>query len=491
MNEKELLIRSKNDSFLSDWREKEKTALELLQIVGELRFDRSIELVFFRRDIYDTRPSELIDIHSVGKNYIDQPIVIDTSLSIARAIAGMTLLPPAKVDIGKLAAEWVKESPNFNNIEAFVTFKLKDFIREQEEKPKPKDIVLYGFGRIGRLVARRIVGLTGRGEQLRLKAIVIRPKLKDQYEEASKRAALLRNDTVHGDFRGTVDVAADGAELLINGNRVKLIYASHPSDIDYTEYGIQNALVIDNTGVWRDKEALSVHLRPGVSQVMLTAPGKEIPNIVYGANHDTLDIDSENIFCAASCTTNAIAPIMKVLDQKFGIEKGHIETIHAYTSDQNLLDNFHKKPRRGRGAATNMVLTTTGAAKAVAKVLPHLDGKLTGNAVRVPTPNVSLAIMSLTLGEATSVEGVNTVLRDAAMTGPLVEQIHYSASTEYVSSQAVGMTSTSVLDAPSTIVSKDGRTVTVYAWYDNEFGYTCQVVRLAKHAAKVRRLSYY
>lgn len=491
MNEKELLIRNNNESFLSQWREKEKTALELLQIVGELRFDRSIELIFFRRDIYDTRPSELIDIHHVGKNYINKPITIETSLSLAYAIANIKNLAPSKVDIGKLAIEWLKEAADFKNMDEFVTFKLKNFIGNEENAPSPKDIVLYGFGRIGRLVARRIVSLTGRGEQLRLKAIVIRPKLKDRYEEASKRAALLRNDTVHGDFRGTVDVAGDGSELLINGSRVKLIYAGHPSDVDYTEYGIQNALVIDNTGVWRDKEALSIHLRPGASQVMLTAPGKGIPNIVYGANHHALDIESENIFCAASCTTNAIAPIMKVLDDKFGIDKGHIETIHAYTSDQNLLDNFHKKPRRGRGAATNMVLTTTGAAKAVAKVLPHLDGKLTGNAVRVPTPNVSLAIMNLTLNESTSVAEVNAVLKDAAMTGALVEQIHYSNSTEYVSSQAVGMTSTSVLDAPSTIVSNDGKTVTVYAWYDNEFGYTCQVVRLAKHAAKVRRLNYY
>ncbi len=491
MNEKELLIRSENESFLSEWREKEKTALELLQIVGELRFDRSIELIFFRRDIYDVRPSELIDIHTVGKNYIDKPIRIETTLSIAHAIANLKNLSPSKIDIGKLCAEWFNEAGDFADMDEFIHLKLKDFIGEEKGSPESKDVVLYGFGRIGRLVARRIVALTGRGEQLRLKAIVLRPKMKDRYEEASKRASLLKRDSVHGDFHGTVEVAPDGSELLINGNRVTLIYAGHPTDIDYTEYGIKNALVIDNTGVWRDKEALETHLRPGVDQVMLTAPGAGIPNIVYGANQEMLNLENDKIFCAASCTTNAIAPIMKVLDEKFGISKGHIETIHAYTSDQNLLDNFHKKPRRGRGAATNMVLTTTGAAKAVSKVLPHLEGKLTGNSVRVPTPNVSLAIMNLTLNEDTSVAEVNSILKDAAMSGSLVEQIHYSNSTEYVSSQAVGMTSTSVLDAPSTIVSKDGKTVTLYAWYDNEFGYTCQVVRLAKHAARVRRFYYY
>ena len=491
MNEKELLIRSQNDTSLKKWREKEMIALELLQIVGELRFDRSIELVLFRRDIYDARPSEVLNDHLFAKNYVNKPISIQASLSLARTIADMPDLTPARIDIGKLGAEWLTEKDDFKDMKSFISHKLRNFTGEEKGSIKPKDVVLYGFGRIGRLAARRIISLTGKGEQLRLKAIVLRPKMKNHYEEARKRAALLRKDTVHGKFRGTVDVTADGSELIINGNRVRLIFAKSPADIDFTEYGINDALVIDNTGVWRDKEALSGHLRPGVNQVMLTAPGNDIPNIVYGVNHDELDPEKEQVFCAASCTTNAIVPIIKVMDDAFGIERGHIETIHAYTSDQNLLDNFHKKPRRGRGAATNMVLTTTGAAKAVSKVLPHLAGILTGNSVRVPTPNVSLAIMSLTMKKQTTIEEVNEKIKEASLHGNLVEQIHYSSSTEYVSSQAVGMTHTSVMDAPSTIVSKDGVNVTLYAWYDNEFGYTCQVVRLAKHAAKVRRNVYY
>jgi len=216
-----------------------------------------------------------------------------------------------------------------------------------------------------------------------------------------------------------------------------------------------------------------------------------MPNIVYGVNHDNFDLSENNIFCAASCTTNAISPVLSILDTELGVAKGHLETIHAYTSDQNLLDNFHKKPRRGRGAATNMVITSTGAAKAVSKVLPGLDGKLTGNAVRVPTPDVSLAILSLTFDKATTVNDLNDLLKNAAYHGELVEQIHYSTDTEYVSSNAVGMTATSVVDAPSTVISKDGKTATLYLWYDNEYGYSCQVVRLAKHAAKVRRFFYY
>ena len=200
----------------------------------------------------------------------------------------------------------------------------------------------------------------------------------------------------------------------------------NPEDIDYTQFGINNALIIDNTGVFTNREQLSRHLQAkGVSKVLLTAPGKEVPNIVYGINQGTLDIENENIFSAASCTTNAISPILKVVNDKFGVVKGHIETVHAYTNDQNLLDNMHKKVRRGRSAAINMVITSTGAGSAVTKVIPDLKDKLTANAVRVPTPNGSLAILSLELGKGTTVEEVNAAIKDAALNGELVNQIHY------------------------------------------------------------------
>lgn len=491
MKEKNLLIRDQNDSALKEWRELEKKALKLLKIVGELRFDKSVELIIFHQSIYDCRPSEVINHHLLAKNYVQQSISVEDSLSLAQAIAALDHLPPAKIDIGRLGAEWLTEAANYPNIAAFIGDKLSNILRQEKKNGQSKDVVLYGFGRIGRLAARRMIMTTGKGEQLRLKAIVIRPKMSDRYEEAVKRAALLQKDSVHGNFPGLIEVADDGNELIINGNRVKLIFAGQPEDIDYTEYGIQDALVIDNTGVWRDEAGLSRHLRPGASQVMLTAPGKDIPNIVHGANQKDLDLDKTPVFSAASCTTNAIVPIIKVVDDAFGIDCGHIETIHAYTNDQNLLDNFHKKPRRGRAAPLNMVLTSTGAATAVSKVLPHLEGLLTGNSVRVPTPNVSLVILNLTVKKSASVDQVNDLLKEASLHGDFVEQLHYSNSTEYVSSQAVGMTSTSVVDAPSTIVSPNGKNLTIYAWYDNEFGYTCQVLRLAKYAANVRRYSYY
>lgn len=484
-------LKQQTEQALDQWRAKEKLALELLQIVGELRFDRSVELVFFRRDIYDSRPSQLIEYHDWSSVYAGEPLPLMTSIEVAKAISSLSDLGPAKIDIGQLCHDWHKKHGANGDIVDFVRGSLAGLMDGKQHQIRPKDVVLYGFGRIGRLLARRIISTTGRGEQLRLKAIVLRPKMKDLREETEKRIALLMTDSVHGNFHGQVQISEDGSEAVVNGNSIRMIYAGQPEEIDYRDYGIDDALVIDNTGAFRDKEALTRHLRPGVSHVILTAPGKDMPNVVYGANHLSLDLDNDRVLCAASCTTNAIVPVIAVLDQHHGIEKGHIETIHAYTSDQNLLDNFHKKPRRGRGAPINMVLTSTGAASAVSKVFPHLKGLLTGNAVRVPTPDVSLAILNLNLKKPSTVEEINELLREASLKGPLVEQLEFSNSTEYVSNDAIGMTSTSVVDGPSTLVSEDGKSATIYAWYDNEYGYCCQVVRLAKYVAKVRRSAYY
>ena len=271
-----------------------------------------------------------------------------------------------------------------------------------------------------------------------------------------------------------------------------MISASNPEDIDYSEYDIQNALVIDNTGVFTNREALSRHLQSnGVSKVLLTAPGKEIPNIVYGINQHEIDIENENIYSAASCTTNAISPVLKVVNDKYGIQKGHIETVHAYTNDQNLLDNMHKKPRRGRSAAINMVITSTGAGKAVTKVIPDLKDKLTANAVRVPTPNGSLAILNLELGKSVTIEDINNTVQNEALNGELVNQIYFSIDSELVSNDIIGNTCCAVYDSKATLASKDGKSVVLYTWYDNEYGYTKQVIRLAKYITKVRRAIYY
>jgi len=468
--------------------QRERAAVKLSSHVGELLYDRGIELVLFRNHLIDITISEILNLHEYAKNVVKKEIDIETTASLAEELLKMDLAP-AKLDIGKLAAEWAAEKGQHASKAAFLGTKLAGYAATSGETIEPRDVVLYGFGRIGRLAARELIKQAGKGQQLRLRAIVTRGATD---KDIIKRAALLRSDSVHGAFKGTVVEDLENKALIINGHSVKMIDASNPEDVDYTAHGINNALVIDNTGVFTNREALSRHMNAkGVSRVLLTAPGKEIPNVVYGINQGTLDIENEKIYSAASCTTNAISPILKVINDKYGIVKGHIETVHAYTNDQNLLDNMHKSSRRGRSAAINMVITSTGAGAAVTKVIPDLKDKLTANAVRVPTPNGSLAILSLELKANTTIEDVNNAVRTASLEGDLVNQIFYSYDPELVSSDIIGNTCCSVYDSHATIVSPDGKNVVLYTWYDNEFGYTKQVIRLAKHITKVRRLIYY
>jgi glyceraldehyde 3-phosphate dehydrogenase len=468
--------------------ERERAAVKLGSKVGELLYDKGIELVLFRNHLLDVTISEILNLHEYARKVVNKPIDVFTTSELAEALLHMDLAP-AKLDIGKLASEWIAEHSNFSSKSEFLSSKLAGFGHSGAKEIEPRDVVLYGFGRIGRLAARELIKQAGKGQQLRLRAIVTRGS---SDADIIKRASLLRNDSVHGAFKGTVAEDLENKAIIINGQIVQMIDAKNPEDIDYTSYGINNALVIDNTGVFTNREALSRHLKAkGVSRVLLTAPGKEIPNVVYGINQGTLDIENEKIYSAASCTTNAISPILKVVNDKFEVVKGHIETVHAYTNDQNLLDNMHNKPRRGRSAAINMVITSTGAGSAVTKVIPDLKDKLTANAVRVPTPNGSLAILSLELKNETSIDEVNAVIREAALNGDLVNQIFYSYDPELVSSDIIGNTCCSVYDSHATIVSKDGKNVVLYAWYDNEFGYTKQVIRLAKHITKVQRRIYY
>ena len=476
----------KYENEFSSWIDKEKKAIELINIVGKLWFDRSIELVLFRKPLFDIGSSEVLAHHQYARQLINKNISIYETLAIAQAIAKLNLAP-SRIDIGRLATEWL--DADFSDIDNFIIKNLAKHIGKDKIKMKARDVVLYGFGRIGRIAARELVMQAGKGEQLRLRAIITRT---NSDEDLIKRADRLRNDSVHGPFLGTITEDFDNRALVINGQLIYMIAANDPSDVDYTAFGINNALLIDNTGVFRSREELGKHLlSKGIERVLLTAPGKgDVPNIVFGVNHQEFD-SSETIFSAASCTTNAIVPVLKIVQDVFGIEKGHIETVHSYTNDQNLLDNYHKKYRRGRSAALNMVITETGADKAVSKVFPALEGKLTGNAVRVPTPDVSLAILNLSLDTEVTKAKIEEVLKEASLFGDLVEQIEYSISNELVSSDVIGNSHASIIDGPATIISKDGRSVVLYVWYDNEYGYTRQVVRLAKSLAGVIRLTYY
>ncbi len=473
---------------LNDWSYQEKVANEFISVVYKLFYDKSIELVLFRDQLIDRSASVILYRHSYAENIIDKPLKIKDSLKLSKAILRGNL-GPSTIDIGRLNQEWTEEQANFVDEEDFIAFKLKHLVEKKHPVCKPRDVILYGFGRIGRLLARQLI-IQGNGKQLRVRAIVTRGN--DDLHIA-KRASLFRHDSVHGPFRGVAIENLDDKTIYINGHKVLVLAANEPEDIDYTEYGIKDAILIDNTGVFRDREGLSRHLKAkGIDKVLLTAPGKgDIPNIVFGVNEKGIDVSSEKIFSAASCTTNAATPILHLIETALGIEKGHIETVHSYTNDQNLLDNYHSKYRRGRSAPLNLVITETGAASAVAKAIPSLKGKLTGNAIRVPTPNVSLVILSLTLKRETTVEEVNELMRKAALEGELVQQIKYSTSGDAVSSDFIGESATAIFDSPATLISSDKKNVVLYVWYDNEFGYTLQVIRVAKLIAGVLHPTYY
>ncbi len=465
--------------------DRRRATVEFIKLISDLWYDNNIELVLFRNQLLDKNVSEILSLTEYAKEFVQKPISIFDMVEIAKIIGDLNL-PPAKLDVGKL--DYVFQLVDNKNIKEFVTNKLKD--AKHTNGFKPKDVVLYGFGRIGRLLARELMSKTGKGKQMRLRAIVTRGEITPEVLE--KRAAMLRNDSVHGDYKGSVKANFERKALIINGIVVHVISANNPEDIDYTKYGIENALVIDNTGAFRTEEELGRHLKAkGVNKVLLTAPGVGVPNIVYGVNQKKYDPEKVDIFSAASCTTNSITPILKAVNDTLGIKNGHLETIHAYTNDQNLVDNMHKKYRRGRAAALNMVITETGAGKAVAKALPELEGKLTSNAIRVPVPNGSLAILNLNLHAVTNKKDINAILKKYAIEGDLVEQIRYSMSNELVSSDIVGTSEPSIYDSEATIVSKDGKNALLYIWYDNEYGYSHQVMRLARYISQVRRYTYY
>jgi glyceraldehyde 3-phosphate dehydrogenase len=466
----------------------EKSASKLIKYVGDLFYEKNVEIVLFRQPLLDQKSSEILQAHSHASVMASEPITIQDTLSIAKSILNSSITN-ATIDIGKLSLEWKREAGVFLERKNFINSKLIDFKNSNDKNPQPRDVILYGFGRIGRLTARELITQEGRGNQLRLRAIVIRGELNSVNLE--KRASNLRVDSIHGHFPGTVEVDHERSKLIINGRPIHIISTNSGELINYENFGINDALLIDNTGVLRDKKNLSKHLlSKGVQKVLLTAPGKDIPNIVYGVNQENI-LSGDKIFSAASCTTNAIVPVLKILNDNYEIKKGHIETIHAYTNDQNLVDNMHSKYRRGRAAAMNMVITETGAGKAVDKAIPGLGKKITSNAIRVPVANGSLAILNLQFAEKTTIQEINGTLKKAAFAGSLVEQIKYSISQELVSSDIIGDSCCSIFDSQATLLHDDKKTAILYVWYDNEYGYAKQVMRLAKHIVGVRRKSYF
>ncbi|UJJ31249.1 glyceraldehyde-3-phosphate dehydrogenase [Halopseudomonas maritima] len=463
---------------LENWTDREATAEAMIPLIGRLYREHNVVTSIYGRGLVNRSVISLLKSHRFARQIDDTELSVHDTFPVLKALLEMDL-GPASIDLARLVNKF--RSSGSDDLNAFLRDELASVIGKTGERRQGRDVVLYGFGRIGRLLARILIEKSGAGDGLRLRAIVVR---KGAANDLAKRASLLRRDSVHGSFQGTITIDEENNTLTANGNLIKVIYASDPTSIDYTAYGIEDAIVVDNTGVWRDEAGLSQHLQcKGAAQVVLTAPGKgDLKNVVHGINHAVITPE-DKIISAASCTTNAIVPVLKAINDKFGIVNGHVETVHSYTNDQNLIDNFHKGDRRGRSAALNMVITETGAAKAVAKALPELAGKLSGNAIRVPTPNVSMAILNLNLEKSTDRDEVNDYLRYMALHSDLHKQIDFTNSQEVVSTDFVGSRHAGVVDAEATICN-DNRVI-LYVWYDNEFGYSCQVVRILEDMAHV------
>ena len=461
------------DATMTAWTQEQSLAERFALAVTQLNRLKGVLVRVRGRVTLGGTANEMIILHRAAGVGLDQTLPLVEAL-LERDIK------PCRIDVGQLVGTAAADDP-LARLE-----QLRQDANAQDHPKAPRDVVLYGFGRIGRLLARTFIERSGPAALMRLRAVVCRPG-RDPVADLRKRASLLRTDSIHGAFNATIEVDEDNLALIANGNHIPFIYAPRPDDIDYSGQGISDAILIDNTGVWKDQSGLGQHLQSqGVGKVLLTAPAKgNIPNIVYGVND--AQIAGERIVSAASCTTNAATPVLAVLDRAFGIDQGHIETVHAYTNDQNLIDNFHKADRRGRAAGLNMVITSTGAAAAVAKAYPALAGKLTGNAIRVPTPNVSMAILNLSLKQESSVETVNAALEAASVAADTQKQIGFRWSTELVSSDLVGSRHAGVIDGAATIV--EGRRAVVYVWYDNEFGYAQQVFRVAQSMAGIRLLT--
>ncbi|MGW4118660.1 glyceraldehyde-3-phosphate dehydrogenase [Nocardia sp. NPDC004711] len=469
---------------LDRWNAHEAAAEAMIPIIGRLYRDKGVTILLHSRSLVNKSVISILRTHRFARQIEGEELSIDETLPFLEVLSELDL-GPSKIDLGRLVHAYRADDRGLSIPEFTATVLAEVLDGNKAVAPGPRDVVLYGFGRIGRLVARLLIEKAGSGNGLNLRAVVVR---KGGEEDLVKRASLLRRDSVHGQFNGTIKVDAENNTIIANGNVIRFIYSDSPAQIDYTEYGINDAILIDNTGKWRDRAGLEQHLRPGIAKVVLTAPGKgDVPNIVHGVNHRDQDA-SQQIFSCASCTTNAIVPPLKAMDDEFGIVRGHVETVHSFTNDQNLLDNFHKSDRRGRSAPFNLVLTETGAQSAVKKAMPDFQAKITGSSIRVPTPDVSVAILNLQLKRETTKTEVLEYLRQVSLSGPLSRNLDFTAATDVVSSDFIGSRAASIVDANAAIV--DGDTAILYLWYDNEFGYSCQVVRTVQYISGIEYPTY-
>ncbi len=455
----------------------------MVPLIGRLYRRDDVVTSVYGRPLVGESPIGIVKAHRSTRRVDETELPVTESLAILTELDAMTL-SSASVDLADLAARHRADplgTPlrEFLDDELFLARGAAPHDGPDGPRPAPRDVVLYGFGRIGRMLARILLERAGEHAPLALRAVVVRRRGPD---DLVKRASLLRRDSIHGPFAGTVTVDPEHDTITANGTLIQFLSADAPSAVDYRAHGIEDAIVVDTTGRWRDAEGLEQHLlAPGAARVLLTAPGTGgVPNVVHGINHD--QVGDAPVVSAASCTTNAIVPVLKAVSDAYGVVHGHVETVHSATNDQNLVDNYHPADRRGRAAGLNMVITATGAARAAEKALPELRGRLTGNAVRVPTPNVSLAVLHLTLARPVTRDALNGLLRDASLTSSLRRQIDYVESPEVVSTDFLGSRRAGVVDGLATIADGSEHVV-LYVWYDNESGYSRQVHRILQEMA--------
>ncbi|KTR09352.1 glyceraldehyde-3-phosphate dehydrogenase [Curtobacterium luteum] len=474
--------RARTDRVLDEWVDRASVAAAMVPIVDGLHRRHGVVTTIHGRRLVGRSVHEILKLHRFARHVDGVELSPHEVLPVLHALTTLDL-GPSVVDVAVCNAGF--RGQDALELEDHLRLVLAEAVGTGQYAAPPRDVVIHGFGRIGRLVARILLARSGGAYGLRLRAVVLRST---GPEDLVKRASLLRRDSVHGPFDGTITVDQEGQTITANGTVIRFIAAASPSDVDYTAYGIEDAIVVDSTGVRTDRASLSEHLAaPGVSRVLLTAPASgDVPNVVHGVNDQA--IGDEPVVAAASCTTNAITPVLAALETEYGITHGHVETVHSFTNDQNLTDNHHPGPRRGRSAALNMVPTKTGAAKAVAKAYPPLAGKLTGSAIRVPTPDVSIAVLTLTLGRGVTLEELNAYLREVSLRSALRRQVDYVESPEVVSSDFLGSRKAGVVDGLATIADGGGQVV-VYVWYDNEYGYSRQVVRVLETMSGHRALT--
>lgn len=452
------------------YKNQQQECLTVNLLANMLWKDRNVLCLYHGYSLVNEKIDFLLNFHR-DPIYPAKSYNLNAILDILKDLIQLPELPGV-IDIGELKESFPKEQAITK--ESLIA---KLWYLHLNNNKEAKDVILYGFGRIGRLLARELCTDPALKIKLNLRAVVTRDPIDIKY--LKKRASLLQKDSIHGSFRGVIDIDEQSHSIIVNGKPIRFINASDPQVIDYSMLDIKDAILIDNTGQFRDLKSLSMHLRLGIESVILTAPGKDIPNIVFGINHNIATDTLFPIYSTASCTTNAISPVLNLIQQEFGIIKGHIETIHAYTNDQNLVDNMHAKNRRGRAAALNMVITETGAGAAVSKIIPVLKDKLTSNAIRVPVSNGSLAILILELNKKTTVSEVHSLIMRSAATPSKHKQIDLSFDEDLVSSDIVGLSPSGIVDGCATHISHDGHTLTLYVWYDNEYGYSMQVLGFA------------